>query len=58
MRELRLAIDCSAAELAGAVQALRYQGKLNGAGQPGAFAASDAGRGSRGQPEGRKRASG
>jgi DNA-directed RNA polymerase subunit L len=28
MRELRLAIDCSAAELAGAVQALRYGGKL------------------------------
>jgi hypothetical protein len=28
MRELRLAIGCSAAELAGAVQSLRYQGKI------------------------------
>jgi hypothetical protein len=28
MRELRLALDCSAAEVAAAVQALRYQGKL------------------------------
>jgi hypothetical protein len=28
LRELRLAVGCSAAELAGAVQALRYQGKL------------------------------
>lgn len=28
MRELRLAVDCSAAELAAAVQSLRYQGKL------------------------------